>query len=114
LIDGLTAFLQWQSTLAYLKNPPPGYLLAGVDLLGGMQDLRNQVQANAFVSEIDFETNLTNLLGQAHDGHLAFYADGLNVFGFERGLGNLVSLSKDGQELPEIWSYSERSDTWLS
>lgn len=108
LVTGLTAFLQWQSTLAYLKDPPQGYLLPAVDLLGGMQDLYDQVKADAFTSEIDFQTNLTTLIGKAQDGHLLFQADAMNVFNYVRtALGPLVSISHDGVKLPQVWSYSE-------
>lgn len=104
LVDGLSAFLEWQSTLAYLKNPPEGYLLAPVDLIGGMKQLRDQVSAGAFSSEIDFQTNLTSLIGQAHDGHLLFLADALNVFIYERSnLGQLVSISEDGTSIPQVY-----------
>jgi hypothetical protein len=106
-MDGLTAYVQWQSTLAYLKNPPQGYLLAGVDLIGGMQQLRDQVAAGAFSSEVDFQTNLTTLIGQAHDGHLLFLADALNVFIYERaGIGSLVSVSADGTSVPQVYALS--------
>lgn len=71
-----------------------------------MQQLSDQVVANAFSSEIDFQTNLTSLIGQAHDGHLLFLADALNVFTYAReGIGSLVSISSDGTSLPQVFGY---------
>lgn len=113
-MDGLTPFLEWQSTLAYLKNPPEGYLLEGVDLLGSMQQLRDQVSSGAFSSEVDFQTNLTALIGQAHDGHLLFLGDALNVFIYERaGVGNLVSISEDGSSIPQVYVLSMQRGAYL-
>jgi hypothetical protein len=71
-----------------------------------MQHLADQVVANAFSSEIDFQTNLTSLIGQAHDGHLLFLADALNVFTYAReGIGSLVSISSDGTSLPQVYVF---------
>ncbi len=67
LVSGLSAFLEWQSTLSFLKDPPSGYAFPAIDLLGGMQDLYDQVNAGKFANEVDFQTNLTTLLGQAHE-----------------------------------------------
>ena len=112
LVSGLSAFLEWQSTLSYLKDPPSGYAFPAVDLLGGMQDLYDKVNAGKFANEVEFQTNLTTLLGQAHDGHLEFQADALSVFIYVReGLGRLVSVSMDGTSLPEIYSFSKQCST---
>jgi hypothetical protein len=73
-----------------------------------MQDLFDQVKADAFTSEIDFQTNLTGLIGNAQDGHLAFISDAMGVFTYIRGgLGQLVSVSLDGVKIPQVWSYGE-------
>lgn len=71
--------LEFQSDLEYLINPPPGYLLAGVDLLGELSDLRDQVTSSNITGEIDFENSIEIILGKAHDGHLTYQLDGLSV-----------------------------------
>lgn len=59
---------------------------------------------------MDFQTNLTTLLGRAHDGHLEFQADALSVFSYVRkDLGELISVSSDGSESPEVYSYSKNT-----
>ena len=110
LIDGLFAFMQWQSTLAYLKDPPSDYPFPAVDVLGGLEDLKNQVQSGAFTNEVDFQTNLTNLLDSTRDGHVAFQSDALNVFDYVGvELGPLVSVSQDGSALPQVYAFREYS-----
>ena len=103
LLDGLVAFFQFESDLAYQKNPPSGYLLAGVDLIGGLEKLKTQVKAGAYKSEVLFESDLAGLLGETHNGHLQFLTDGLGVFNHQRNLGALVSISSDGIELPQVY-----------
>lgn len=98
------AALQFQSDLELLKNPPEGYLLAGVDLVGELQQVRDQVSSGAFTSELDFEKNVTAVLGKAQDGHLSFMLDGMGMFIYHRQF-DLVSVSSDGKEKPELYLY---------
>lgn len=107
LIDGIVPALNFQSDLGILKNPPAGYPLAGADLLGDLANLRSQVNSGAFTSEIDFERNLTNILGKPQDGHLNFQLDGVSVFSYQRPFPGLVSVSMDGTSLPSIYVYSK-------
>lgn len=73
-----------------------------------MQDLLDQVKADAFTSEIDFQTNLPGLINKAQDGHLAFFSDAMGVFTYTQSAqGFLVSVSPDGVKLPHVWSFSE-------
>lgn len=105
LIDGIVAGLEFQSDVGHLKDPPEGYLLAGVDLFGEIQDLRDQVDSGQFTSEIDFERNFSAILGKAQDGHLNFNFDGLAVFLYQRLFGALVSVSENGTAEPVIYLY---------
>lgn len=98
------AALEFQSDLQILKDPPEGYLLAGVDLIGELQQIRDQVSSDAFASEIEFEQNVTAVLGNAHDGHLFFNVDGLSVFNYYRPF-SLTSVSADGIKTPEVYIY---------
>lgn len=108
LIDAVSAVIEWQSTQAYLKSPPEGYLLAGVDLVAQITDLRSNVSSGAFTGEIDFEGNLTKIITSAHDGHLNLQLDGYSVFAYGIEIGDgLVSVSSDGQSLPEIYLAGE-------
>ncbi|KAL9107938.1 MAG: hypothetical protein Q9227_007260 [Pyrenula ochraceoflavens] len=111
LADGLLAFLGFQSTVTYLKSPPSGYLLPGVDLLGGLQKIRQSVASGRYTSELAFQTDINNLLYAAHDGHLSYSLDLLSVFSFQRTLiGPLVSIAQSySSGLPQIYRVSEFS-----
>lgn len=113
LVDAVSAVLEWQSTQSYLKSPPAGYPLAGVDLVGQLAALRSNVSSGAYNGEIEFEGNLSKIITSAHDGHLNLQLDGLSVFtyGIEVGDG-LVSVSLDGKSLPEIYLLGECSDVF--
>ncbi len=103
----MVPYLEWQSTLDYLKNPPPGYLLPGVDILAELDEIELKIQQGAYSNEYDFQTELSNLLLRAHDGHLSFRGDVLGnglVFGREF---DLVSISADGQQLPKVYLQCE-------
>lgn len=109
LIDELTDYLQWQSTLDYLKNPPATYQggpPGGVDILGGLADIRKRLANQNFTGEYQLQSEILNLLSKAHDGHLSYNPDILSVFSFSRFKG-VISLSSDGVALPEIFFYDD-------
>lgn len=94
--------LRFQSTLAYLKNPPAGYQQPAVDLLAGLSDLQQAVNTGTFVNQYEFEVALQLLLVSAHDGHLYLNAGILAAFTFASPY-DIVSLSIDGVELPKVY-----------
>ena len=108
LITALSVYLNFQPTLAYLKNPPSGYLLPGVDIQQGLIDINNTAVASEYKSEYDFQNAIQALLFSAHDGHLGFEGDAVGVFTFQRAV-SLVSLSKDGLQIPEVYLFSKLS-----
>jgi hypothetical protein len=50
-IDYYNTTLQFQSTLAYLKSPPEGYQQPAVDLLAGLQDIKDNITAGAYQNQ---------------------------------------------------------------
>ena len=98
--------LQFQSTLAYLKNPPPSYQQPAVDLLAGIDLIQRQIDTGVFHNEYSFEAAVQNLIYQTHDGHLMLSAGALNVFTF-RSAVPIVSVSADGFALPKVYSSGE-------
>jgi hypothetical protein len=104
-----TSFLQYlndtflfQSTLAYLKNPPTSYQQPSVDLLAGLNDLQQGIQNGIFPNEYEFEAALQALLYATHDAHVELFAGALAVFSFGSSY-ELVSLSIDGVQLPKVY-----------
>lgn len=107
LVDSLSAWLQYQSTLAYLKNPPEEYLMNSVDLLGRLNEIRDKVEAGNYSTEVLFQSDIALLVSSAHDGHLAYVPDMMIIFVYRRTIGQLLSVSLDGESLPQIYSYGE-------
>lgn len=104
LIESLKAFVQWQSTLAWLKNPPASYDFPPLDILGGFDNLTKVVNRGGFTSEYNFQVALVELIESAHDYHLSYNPDLLGVFWFVfPDLLDLISVSSDGKELPKLY-----------
>lgn len=105
-IEELKAYLQWQTTFTYLSNPPAGYTEKPVDILGGLDLIAQMVKNGSYTSEWAVQSNISSLLSQAYDGHLLFASDMASVIVFERNHA-LVSISKDGVALPELYIYED-------
>jgi hypothetical protein len=110
LLTALPTFLQWQSTLDALKNPPAEYAekqFPGIDLIGGLKQIEEDLDAGQFKSEYDFGWNLYTLLVAAHDGHLNYVPDSVGgIFNWGRKIP-LVSVSADGTQLPAIFTFDD-------
>ncbi|KAL9109652.1 MAG: hypothetical protein Q9227_005689 [Pyrenula ochraceoflavens] len=70
--------IQFQSTLAYLKNPPPGYQQPAVDLISGLESLQHDIQNDTFHNQYAFEVALQTLINSAHDSHLQLFSGAEN------------------------------------
>ncbi|KAL8992292.1 MAG: hypothetical protein Q9169_007213 [Polycauliona sp. 2 TL-2023] len=94
--------LQFQSTLAYLKNPPFTYKQPSIDLLGGLDSIQQAVDSGVYKNEYDFEAAVQKLVYAAHDAHVTLYAGALSVFTFGAPV-SIVSVSTDGIAYPKIF-----------
>ncbi|QIW99833.1 hypothetical protein AMS68_005351 [Peltaster fructicola] len=106
LLKALRATVKFQSTLAYLKNPPPGALYPAVDLLGGIDDVASKLKSGYFQNEFDFQYELYGLSKSAHDFHFNLYVDITQIFRWRRS-ESLISVSKDSLSLPEIYALTD-------
>lgn len=105
LVKSLRAYVQWESTLAYLKDPPASYGLPPVDILGGLDTIAANASAGGFQSEYDFQSSMVRLISLAHDGHFAYRPDIFKAFAFRNDLAtDLVSLSVDGKQVPKLYN----------
>ncbi|KAB5513610.1 peptidase S41 family protein [Coniochaeta sp. 2T2.1] len=108
LIASLKAFVNWQSTLAWLKDPPASYMFPAVDIQGGLDNISATAVAGGFASEYDFQLSIVELISSAHDGHFAYRPDVFKAFIFRNSLvADLVSVSRDGLEVPKLYHYSD-------
>ena len=94
--------LQFQSTLAYLKNPPPSYQQPPVDIIASLNSIQQRVQAGQFQNQYTFEVAVQEVVLAAHDDHLTLNAGILGAFTFGSPL-RIVSVSTDGIQLPKIF-----------
>jgi hypothetical protein len=109
LIGDLKLYVAWQSDLAYLKKPPPGYTEAAIDIMGEMDSMLKQLELEGYNNEYDFLFDLSTLFGRVYDNHLTWIPDVLHgVFQFERpDVIELVSTSADGVTLSEVYTYRD-------
>jgi hypothetical protein len=113
LIEEMQYYINWQSNLAYLVEPPEGYTEERVDVLDEMKKVTDGLNNDEFESEYDVMYNLSMALTKAYDFHFAFTPDILQVFRFRRGnIGGglldefaLVSVSEDGKSVPKLYNY---------
>ncbi|KAK1976383.1 hypothetical protein LZ30DRAFT_603618 [Colletotrichum cereale] len=107
LIDAIRPYLEWQSNLAYLKNPPADYEPEAFDPVGHLQKVRERLVANVYDGEVDFQGDLFEMTAKTRDGHFAFLPDALTgVFQFGRPFA-LVSYAKDPLSTPVIKTLDE-------
>jgi hypothetical protein len=110
LIDSIRPYIDWQSTLVELKNPPAEYaekVQPPVDILGGLDKIVADIDAGRFKSEYDFGWTLYTLIQGAHDGHFSYIPDSVGgIFTWGRDVP-LVSVSEDGEQLPAVFAFED-------
>ena len=109
LIDELKVMTKWQSNIAYLKDPPMTYTEKPIDIMGQLDSMQSKLSANGYKTEYEFQLEMMMLFQRAYDNHFAYQPDILaSVMQFQRPPGSeLVSVSSDGQALPEVFSYRD-------
>ncbi|KAK3652434.1 hypothetical protein LTR56_005144 [Elasticomyces elasticus] len=98
--------LQFQSTLAYLKDPPVEYQQPAVDVVGGLQNILEKVNNGYYLNQYAFEADVQSLSQRTHDSHTTLYAGVMNEFTFASPF-YLVSVSPDGKQAPSVYIYGE-------
>ncbi|KAI0130801.1 hypothetical protein F4814DRAFT_456784 [Daldinia grandis] len=107
LIQSLKAFVEWQSTLAWLKNPPKSYGFPAVDIQGSLDKILETAKQGGYESEYDFQVAIVQTISVAHDGHFFYMPDVFKAFTFENRLAqDIVSVSIDGVSLPKLYRFS--------
>lgn len=51
-MEGIKTMVQFQSTLAYLKTPPEGYLYPGVDIVDGLDQITDSLAQGKYSNEV--------------------------------------------------------------
>lgn len=108
LLEQLPNYINWQSTIQALKNPPSEYtekVQPAVDVLGGLEKIAADIDSGKITKEYDFGWTLYTLIQSAHDGHFSFVPDSVNnIFNWGRPVP-LVSVSEDGEQLPSVFAF---------
>ncbi|CAG8142514.1 unnamed protein product [Penicillium olsonii] len=99
-------YLQYQSTIEILPNPPANYPMPPTDLLGGLDDIQKKAKTGLYNNQFDFDTAISDLLKSAYDGHLGASLCSQQYFVFENDTP-LVSVSSNGTALPQVYTYSD-------
>lgn len=108
MIQSFKAYVQWQSTLAWLKDPPTSYALPPTDIEGGLDAIGANATAGRFQSEYEFQTAMVTLVASAHDGHFAIRPDMFKAFSFRNDLAaDIVSVSVDGKQVPKLYNLGQ-------
>lgn len=105
LLDQLKLYLEWQSTLVILKNPPAQSRQVAIDIFKGLDDIKANISRGAYKDEYTFQQDISLLLIRARDDHLGWKADISGVFTFVRPQIALVSVSSNGTSVPHIYSF---------
>lgn len=93
--------------IADLKDPPSTYFYPPFDIFAKHASIKNNLKKGVYANEYAFQKDLFQLFAPAHDGHFILYPDLLTkVFDWGRQRA-LVSISKDGVEIPKIYLYGE-------
>ncbi|KAF2763527.1 hypothetical protein EJ05DRAFT_472424 [Pseudovirgaria hyperparasitica] len=112
LIDEYKIFVEWQSTLSYLKDPPAGYDNPAVDVMGSLDSIKQKLQGSEYGNEYDVQNDIWRMVASTHDGHFNYDADILNVFTWRRSFG-IQSLSQGNEDTPLIYAIATDSGSLI-
>lgn len=106
-LDSFRPYLEWQSTISVLKNPPSGYWRNSWDIIGFLDNIVNRVKTQGYPNEWAFERDLYRIFAGASDGHMRYFPKIYNgIFAWGRPVP-LVSISADGKALPRVYVYDD-------
>jgi hypothetical protein len=96
-------YWNFQTTLAYLADPPSDYVGQKVGLMAGLDNITDNINNNVYQNEYEYESALWQLGQSALEGHLSYVTYMLSsVFHFTNQV-DLVQYSADGQSLPKAY-----------
>ncbi|KAF4462281.1 peptidase s41 family [Fusarium albosuccineum] len=107
LIDYLEPLVSFQSTLDILADPPEEYLFEGVNVLGGLDVIRDNLKADKYETQYEVMTDLRSLFAAANDQHFGNPPALLTAFFYIRRGLEFDSISSDGIRLPQIFHHRD-------
>lgn len=110
LMDAMRPYIDWQTTTSFLKEPPAEYaakIQPAYDFWAEFERIYDAAAAGSYENEYVFGFDLYRAFQVTHDGHFVYIPDSIGlIFNFARPQG-LVSLSPDGQSVPQIYLYTD-------
>ncbi|RAL66214.1 hypothetical protein DID88_005886 [Monilinia fructigena] len=106
-VTGLEPYIEWQSDLADLKDPPEDYFYPSFDVFAKLASVKSNLEEDVYANEYEFQQDLYQVFTPAHDGHFVVYPDLLTAAFEWRRRRSLVSISSDGVEVPKIYLYED-------
>ncbi|KAH8689655.1 hypothetical protein BGW36DRAFT_273811, partial [Talaromyces proteolyticus] len=106
-IDEYSKYLEFQSDLEILAKPPPGYLSNAVDLRSGLQAIRTAAARGDYSNQFQFDSDISDLINSANDGHLNFQLCSMSIFQFAAHDLLVVSISPDGVATPQLYTIED-------
>ncbi|KAI6711778.1 hypothetical protein JHW43_005654 [Diplocarpon mali] len=107
LVRSIYPFIEFQSTIEYVKNPPEGYFWPAVDLRAGLDTILENVRSGAYQTEHEFLDQLWRLMNSVHDSNFQYLPDLIfKAIAFQRPLP-IVSVSFDGVSSPKVYAYRD-------
>lgn len=87
LLSEFKKYFQFQSTLAWLKNPPPQAIRReSVDMIGGFDEMEEKVEKGEYENNYELDRDVRELLTRTRDGHVSWRSPCLDyTFGFSHG-----------------------------
>lgn len=65
LIEHLRPYISFQSTIETLADPPEEYLLHGVDIWGGLEEIEQKLQDDEYASQYEVMTDLRSIVSSS-------------------------------------------------
>jgi hypothetical protein len=110
LLESLKPYLEWQSTIAVLKDPPAEYaekVQPAIDIMAEIEQIAEGIDAGKYANEYLFGWALYTAIQGAHDGHFTYVPESVGgIFQWGRRVP-LVSVSEDGEQLPAVFAFED-------
>lgn len=113
-LDSLEPYIEWQTTTAYLKDPPEGYLMPPIDIWSRLKQIKQKAHfRDGYENEYEIGRDIYELFQKTYDGHFRYIPRIMNIFAFGRPV-SLISYSVDGLQTPKIYVYNDVLSTLLN
>ncbi|KAK7219303.1 hypothetical protein V2G26_007306 [Clonostachys chloroleuca] len=99
-------YFSFMSTLAYLKNPPKSYQQPAIDVMGRLEEIADKVRRNVYTNQYELDLDIHSIIIGVHDTHFSFQAGVLHLFQWFLP-DSIVTVSTNGQEVPQVYAYSD-------